>query len=1189
MTENDQKIKELEDRFDRLIARQVDFQKEMTLIRGEIVRLRAQRSAPQQEGKSPSLYVPDRPAPTTPKPLADATPSAPSLPPRTTIPSPSASTNAPSSQASTSSNPSPRPPAREASGSSYELPRRTAYRDDPVLTRATTGGDAFSRFVAQYSETARANLEEFVGKNLISLIGIVVLILGVGIGAKYAIDNNLISPMTRIIVGYIFGFGLVGLAIKLKRQYLNFSAVLISGGMAIMYFVTYFAYSAYGLISQLPTFGLMIMFTIFTVTAALVYSRQVIAHIGLVGAYAVPFLLSNDSGNYLALFIYVAVVNTGILAVSLKKDWKPIFYTASLFTWAIFCGWFATKYSHAAHFELALVFLGIFFSIFYATKLVQTKLAKSDADLTENLISTVVTTMIFYAVCFAIATNGSLGIFQCWTLFTYLAVFSIAMIASSLAIQKRIFVFYSATLFTWAIFCGWFATSYTSDVHFPLALTFLGIFLAVLYGATLIQSRILSYENDLTGNLITSLLTCCVFYIMCFAIGTNASLGTLQRWTFFTYLAVFSIAMIASALAIQKRIFVFYSASLFIWAIFCAWFVTSYSFEEHFRLALTFLGIFFAVLYGASLIQSRMLSDENDLNGNFGASLLHGFVFYAMCYEVMITALPGPAQYWSLFTYLAAGSTVILATSFKFFGRAFMYLVVPLTWGIFAVWFFEHYSLEYFALTATFTALFFAIFYFSILYHRLVEDNFTVVEHTSLILFNAFVAYGFGYRLLDSQENLSGYLGVYTAANAAVHLIVAFVINRLKPSAVDAVQVLTILVLTFASISIPVQFDGNAVTMIWATEAAILFWFGRTRGVRLFESYSYPVMIFAVAKLFLDWSVSYSDRISGLAGPQTPIANTDFITAIVFVVAFGFIFMTNRDRRYEPAIREELVRPFGVAVGALGVFVLYNMFRIEIGNYFFLQSVNATAGELPSPTRPMGDLQTFNIVWQINYTIFFLISAAAVNLKKMRSVSLAVVNSFLGALAMALFSTVGMFLFYLLREAFVTGSFNPDVVSHWMYIAIRPISYILAGVLLYMLYEYSRDPLLEDRVEHEFLYYGFESLAYGTVLVVASCELLNLMAQFGIPDGTKLGLSILWGIFALAMIVVGIARDKKHLRIAAMVVLAIVLAKLFLYDIADLDTIPKTILFVTLGITLLIVSFLYNKYKNFIFKVQTDE
>jgi hypothetical protein len=335
--------------------------------------------------------------------------------------------------------------------------------------------------------------------------------------------------------------------------------------------------------------------------------------------------------------------------------------------------------------------------------------------------------------------------------------------------------------------------------------------------------------------------------------------------------------------------------------------------------------------------------------------------------------------------------------------------------------------------------------------------------------------------------------------------------------------------------------------------------------------------------------VSYADRISGFAGPQTPIANSDFITAIIFVVAFGFIFMTNRDRRYEPAIREELVRPFGVAVGALGVFVLYNMFRIEVGNYFFLQSVNAGGTGTASPTRPFGDLQTFNIVWQINYTIFFLICAAAVNLKKMRSVTLAIVNSVLGATAIALFSTVSMFLFYLLRDSFLAGKFDPDVVSHWMYIAIRPISYVLAGVLLYLLYEYTRDPLLEDRVEHKFLYYGYECLAYGAVFIVASCELLNLMAQFGIPDGAKLGLSILWGIYALAMIVVGIARDKKHLRIAAMVLLAIVLAKLFFYDIADLDTIPKTILFVTLGITLLIVSFLYNKYKNSIFKIQTDE
>jgi len=73
----------------------------------------------------------------------------------------------------------------------------------------------------------KSNLEKFIGENLINKIGIIILIIGVGIGAKYSIDNDLISPLTRIILGYIMGIGLIGLSIKLKKKYENFSAVLI--------------------------------------------------------------------------------------------------------------------------------------------------------------------------------------------------------------------------------------------------------------------------------------------------------------------------------------------------------------------------------------------------------------------------------------------------------------------------------------------------------------------------------------------------------------------------------------------------------------------------------------------------------------------------------------------------------------------------------------------------------------------------------------------------------------------------------------------------------------------------------------------------------------------------------------------------------------------------------------------------
>jgi uncharacterized membrane protein len=66
-------------------------------------------------------------------------------------------------------------------------------------------------------------------------------------------------------------------------------------------------------------------------------------------------------------------------------------------------------------------------------------------------------------------------------------------------------------------------------------------------------------------------------------------------------------------------------------------------------------------------------------------------------------------------------------------------------------------------------------------------------------------------------------------------------------------------------------------------------------------------------------------------------------------------------------------------------------------------------------------------------------------------------------------------------------------------------------------------------------------------------------------------------------VIIGIWKRKKHLRIAAIGLFAITLMKLFFYDLTHLDTIAKTIVFVSLGILLLIISFLYNKYRHLIY------
>src|SRR5438094_647345 len=70
------------------------------------------------------------------------------------------------------------------------------------------------------------SLENFIGLKLLHLTGIVVLVVGISIGVKYAVDKELISPITRIILAYIAGIILYLLSVRLKGKFVLFSAIL---------------------------------------------------------------------------------------------------------------------------------------------------------------------------------------------------------------------------------------------------------------------------------------------------------------------------------------------------------------------------------------------------------------------------------------------------------------------------------------------------------------------------------------------------------------------------------------------------------------------------------------------------------------------------------------------------------------------------------------------------------------------------------------------------------------------------------------------------------------------------------------------------------------------------------------------------------------------------------------------------
>ncbi len=671
----------------------------------------------------------------------------------------------------------------------------------------------------------KSEWEKFIGENLINKIGIVIIVIGVAIGAKYSIEHDLISPLTRIILGYFIGVGLLGVGMKLKEKYENYSAVLVGGAMAIFYFITFLAYSLYGLLPQMAAFSMMALFTGFTVFAAINYNRVVIAHFGLVGAYAVPFLLSNGSNNAGALFAYMSIINLGILVIAFKKYWKSLHYAAFVLTWLIVGIWYIESYS-PQHFNTALVFLPIFF------------------------------------------------------------------------------------------------------------LTFYGIFLA----------------------------------------------------------------------------------------------------------------------------------------------------------------------------------------------------------------------------------------------YKLLQKEQFVSSDSILLISNSFIFYGISSGVLNDNHTASEFIGLFTVCNAALHFGVSHLINRQKIADPTLFYLIIGLVLTFITIAIPVQLNGNWVTLAWAAEVAILFWIGRTKAVKMYEVSAYILTFLTLFSQLQDWGSFFIDA------SFTPFLNTNFVNGALFTAFFGFITFISQDKRYTSLARKELVKIMQFVIPTIFIGALYLIFKLEIAGYWEAKSyplVNAGGFD-----NWLSDYKQFNFIWQLNYTLLFLTIIAFINIKKLQNRTLSTLNIYGNLIALGVFISLGLLAFHELRNSYLSTEIEKHPIKGSIYILIRYISYIFAASTFIASYQYIREEFTKP---HPFNYkMFFELIMYGSILCVASSELLNILNLLHVMQSDKLSLSIFWGIYALAIIAIGIWQGKQYLRLSAIILFAVTLLKLFFYDIAQLDTIAKTVVFVSLGLLLLIISFLYNKYKHLI-------
>ena len=165
------------------------------------------------------------------------------------------------------------------------------------------------------------------------------------------------------------------------------------------------------------------------------------------------------------------------------------------------------------------------------------------------------------------------------------------------------------------------------------------------------------------------------------------------------------------------------------------------------------------------------------------------------------------------------------------------------------------------------------------------------------------------------------------------------------------------------------------------------------------------------------------------------------------------------------------------------------------------------------------------------------------------------------------------------RNEFLEGvSTVTGFVFHYML-----VGFLIASVVL-SLAKLNREPDVKEATHdaHWWIFIPF-------FVFLASAELDHTVVLSGysgagsvqslLSHNHKIGFPILWGVSAFLLIAIGLKKKIKALRIISLVLLLVTLVKLFFVDLRGISEGGKIAAFISLGILLLVVSFMYQRLK----------
>ncbi len=206
------------------------------------------------------------------------------------------------------------------------------------------------------------------GGNTIVKVGVLILFLGLAFLLRYAAERITTPPELRYAGVALLGAVLLGLGWRLRERTdraggSGYGLILQGAGIGVLYLTALAAMRLGALLAPELAFAFLFAVALLSAVLAVAQNAPWLAYVAAAEGFAAPVLVSTGSGNALALFSYLAVLNIGIFAVAWFKAWRPLNLIGASGTFLLAGAWASRHYSDAQY-PVAQGFLLFFFLLF---------------------------------------------------------------------------------------------------------------------------------------------------------------------------------------------------------------------------------------------------------------------------------------------------------------------------------------------------------------------------------------------------------------------------------------------------------------------------------------------------------------------------------------------------------------------------------------------------------------------------------------------------------------------------------------------------------------------------------------------------------------------------------------------------------------------------------------------------------